>query len=263
MTDLTSIYSAADLNILKDAVVPLAAALLGAVVGAVVGYFPAKKLAKESSDELLMRDAEERRSQRARAARQVYVKIHTLANSIGSYHEQIEEMVQKAELDGNSHMRIFERLSTFPGIDREPSVDFTSDELEIFIYQNRPDYIDQLLLSSRRYSATLGHLAAFAKMKTDWHNTAIQFGETVRDENGVSRTRMRVPSNVANFINVQADELEFFTTEMRGLISEWTTYIFGVAQGFEEATVTLFDAGERPGFAPIDGTDALPDSSST
>lgn len=251
MTDPITVCSANDLNILKDAVVPLTAALLGAVVGAIVGYFPAKKLAKASSDELLLRDAEERRSQRARAARQVYVKVHALANSIGSFHKQIEEMIEKADQDGNFDMRIFERLSTFPSINREPSIDFTSEELEIFISQKRADYIDNLLLSSRRYSACLGHLAAFGQMKTNWHNLTIQYGVTERDENGVSRTTMRVPANMANYIFVQADELESYATEMRGLIADWKTYIFDVARGFDDATAALFEAGERPSFEPI------------
>jgi hypothetical protein len=74
-------------EIVKDFVVPLASALIGAIAGAAAGYWPARQLAKRSSDEILKRDAGARHEGELRAARQVYVKLHTVANSIGTYHK--------------------------------------------------------------------------------------------------------------------------------------------------------------------------------
>jgi hypothetical protein len=240
-----------NLVVMKDVVVPLTAAIGGGIVAAVVGYFPARRLAKAASSELLGRDAKGRGEQNARAARQVYVKLHMLANSIGTYHKQIEAMIGRADKDKNSRMRIFERLSTYPGIDNEPRIDFLAEELEIFISTNQPAYMDRLLLASRNHAACISNLSAFGKLKAEWHDLATLMGQTSRDENGVSKTFMRVPVDIANHVTVKGDELESFATEMRQLISEWNDFVVSVANDYEDATVSFFKSGERPGFESI------------
>jgi hypothetical protein len=175
-----------------------------------------------------------------------------LANSIGSFHKQIEGMIEKAARDGNSHMRIFERLSTFPSIEREPTIEFSAEELEIFISSKQPDYMDKLLLLSRQYAACLGNISSFGALKTEWYELTIRLGQTTRSESGVSTTELRVPPNVANYINVKGDELENFANDLRSLVDQWNSFAFEVADGFEDATRHLFAAGERPGFALID-----------
>jgi gas vesicle protein len=252
MPDPVYVCNPSDFNLIKDALIPLGSAFLGAVVGAIAGYFPAKKLAKSASDEILTRDAEERRTRRAQAARQVFVKVHALANSIGSYHKQIEGMVAKADADGNTSMRIFERLSTFAGVEREPSIDFNADELEIFMTTKNSDYVNKLLLASRRYSACLGHFVAFGKMKANWHDQTLRLGKTTRDENGVSRTVMRVSPDIANYLKNFGDEIEIYAVEMRSLTSEYTKYISDVALEFKTVTEGIFESGERLSFEPND-----------
>jgi hypothetical protein len=252
MPDPVYVCNPSDFNLIKDALIPLGSAFLGAVVGAIAGYFPAKKLAKSASNEILTRDADERRARRAQAARQVFVKVHALANSIGSYHKQIEGMVAKADADGNVNMRIFERLSTFAGVEREPSIDFDANELEIFMTTKNSDYVNKLLLASRRYSACLGHFVAFGKMKTDWHEQTLRLGETIRDENVVSRTFMRVSPGVANYLKTLGDEMEIYAVEMRSLTAEYTKYISDVALEFKIVTEGIFEAGERLSFEPND-----------
>ncbi len=254
MNDLQTACSSSGLEYVKDVLVPLIAVFLGAFGG----HFSAKSLAKASSVELLKRDAEDRRDKRVRAARQAYVKLHMLANSSGSFRKHVNEMIERANLDGNASMRTFERLSTFPGIDRETAIEFNAEELEVFIHAKRPDDVDALLLASRRYEACLTNLSSFAKLKLELHEYAIGLGQTERDASGVARTRMRVPTNVANIIKVKGENLELFAKEMVDLINECADYIIEVAQQFEGVASAYFDVGERLGFSPTDNSAALP-----
>jgi len=224
------------LELVKDVVIPLVSGLGGAIVGAAASYFPARMLAKRASDEVLERDKAARRDQELRAAHQVFVKLSILANSLCGYHRQIEAMIAKAEHDGNSHMPIWQRLSTFAGIDRETSVEFNADELAIYIAAKRPDYVDDLILLARRYAANLANLAAFAKMKTDLHLETISLGVTERAETGVSTTRLHVPREVANSIKVRADELNLFAIEMRAMLAEDDRFARDVAERFADVT---------------------------
>ena len=107
----------------KDVVIPLVSGIGGAVIGAGASYFASSRLAKLASDEVLERDKVARADQDKRAAHQVFVKLHAIANSLGSFQKQTLEMVAKAESDGNSHMPLYQRLSPFGGIERELSID--------------------------------------------------------------------------------------------------------------------------------------------
>lgn len=236
-------------GIIKDVVVPLASALIGAIAGAIAGYWPARQLAKRSSDEILKRDADTRHEGDLRAARQVYVKLHTVANSIGTYHKQVEEMIVKADVDGNSHMPIWQRLSIFPAIGREPNVEFSSEELALYIAAKRPEFMDDLLLLGRKHAANLGSLAAFATMKSDLHFEMTKFGSTTRAESGVSTTRLRVPLELANHFQVRGDELENFAKMMRECLAEDYKFACGVASRFTGVTESYLGEETLPGFA--------------
>lgn len=59
---------------LKDVVVPLVSAVIGAITGAAAAYWPASRLATRASDEVLKRDAAARRDEELRSARQVFIK---------------------------------------------------------------------------------------------------------------------------------------------------------------------------------------------
>ena len=237
------------LELVKDVVIPLASGLGGAIVGAGASYFPARMLAKRASDEVLERDKAARRDQELRAAHQVFVKLTILANSLCDYHQQIEAMIAKADHDGNSHMPIWQRLSTFPGIEREPTVEFTADELAIYITAKRPDYVDDLILLSRRYAADLANLGAFAKMKTELHYETIRLGVTERAETGVSTTRMHVPREVANSIKVRSEELNLFAIDMRAILTEHDRFARDVAERFADVTDGYLGPKSVPGLA--------------
>lgn len=235
---------------LKDVIIPLVSAAVGAVVGAAASYLPARMLAKRASDEVLKRDKAARRDQDLRAAHQVFVKLSILANSVCGYHKQVEDMIAKADRDGNSHMPIWQRLSTFAGIEREQSVEFTADELSIYIAAKRPDYVDDLLLLARRYAANLSNLSAFAKLKSDLHYETIGLGETTRAETGVSTTRMHVPREIANSIRVRSEELEMFASQMRSMLAEDNHFARDVADRFREVTEVHLGQGSVPSFTP-------------
>ena len=135
----------------------------GAVVGAGASYFASSRLAKLASDEVLERDNAARVDQDKRASHQVFVKLHAITNSLGSFQKQTLEMVAKADSNGNSHMPLYQRLSPFAGIEREPSIEFSAEELAVYIGAKRTDYVDDLLLLSRRYAACPASLDTFAK----------------------------------------------------------------------------------------------------
>lgn len=236
-------------GIVKDVVVPLASALIGAIAGAAAGYWPARQLAKRSSDEILKRDAGARYEGELRAARQVYVKLHTLANSIGTYHKQVEEMITKADVDGNSHMLIWQRLPVFPAIGREPKIEFSAEELALYVAAKRLEFMDDLLLLARKHAANLGSLAAFATMKSDLHSEMTKFGSTTRAESGVSTTRLRVPLELANHFEVRSDELENFANMMRAYLAEDYKFACNVADRFTEVTESYLGEKTLPGFA--------------
>lgn len=236
-------------GIVKDVVVPLASALIGAIAGAATGYWPARRLAKRSSDEILKRDADARHEGELRAARQVYVKLHAVANSIGTYHKQVEEMIAKADFDENSHMLIWQRLSAFPAIGREPTIEFSAEELALYIAAKRPEFMDDLLLLARKYAANLGNLTAFATMKTDLHNEMTKFGNSTRVESGVSTTHLLAPPELANFIKVKSEELELFANMMRSFLAEDYKFACNVASRFTEVTESYLGEKTLPGFA--------------
>jgi hypothetical protein len=246
------------LELVKDVIIPLASGIGGAIVGAGASYIPARMMAKRASDEILARDEAARRDQDRRAAHQVYVKLSTIANSLGSFHLQIEDMVEKADRDGNSHMPLHQRLSPFAGIEREPSIEFTAEELAIYLAINRPDYMDDLLLLARRYSACLTSLATFAEMKTDFHFETAKLGQTTRAaDTGVSTTRMRLPSDLANYIKVKASELDLFAKEVRDQVAEFNRFAHDIAVRFAEITKAYFEVGSTPAFEPIESSDTI------
>jgi hypothetical protein len=221
---------------LKDVIIPLASGIGGAIIGAGASYFASSRLAKRSSDEVLERDKASRHDQDLRAAHQVFVKLYAIANSLCTFHNDLEEQVAKADRDGNSHMPLHERLSARAGIDREPSIEFTADELAIYIAAKQPDYVNDLLLLSRRYNAHLTNLATFASLKIELHRETTRLGKTTRAETGVSTTVMRLPAEVANYINTKRQELDIFATAMREHLAQDDKFARDVASRFGNVT---------------------------
>jgi hypothetical protein len=242
----------------KDVVIPLVSGIGGAAVGAGASYFASSRLAKLASDEVLERDKAARADQDKRAAHQVFVKLHAIANSLGSFQKQTVEMVAKADSDGNSHMPLYQRLSPFAGIEREPSIEFSAEELAVYIGARRTDYVDDLLLLSRRYAACLASLTTFAKLKTDLHFEMARLGQTTRDTaTGVSTTRLHLPPEVGNYIKVKAEELDLFAQGMCQLLVDYDAFARDVAQRFDEVT-RGFLGGPIPRFEPIGAGAANP-----
>lgn len=235
---------------LKDVIIPLASAIIGAVAGAAASYWPARSLAKRSSDEVLLRDAAARRDEELRAARQVFVKLTDLANTLGTYRGQVEEMISIAERNGDGTILLHQKLSAFPAIDREPSIIFSAEELSIYIAAKRPDFVDDLLLLSRRHAAIVSGLSTFAEMKTAYHYETAQHGKTTRDEQGRTTTKMHLPPHLANYFQVKSDELEFFATHLRKQLNEYADFSAEVATRFSEITDAYLGDGALPKLVP-------------
>lgn len=234
---------------LKDVLIPVASGIGGAIVGAGTSYLASSRLATRASNEVLERDKAARKDQDKRAAQQVFVKLHAIANSLGSFQKLIREMNSKAESDGNGHMPLYQRLSAFAGIDREPTIEFSAEELTIYIAAKRADYVDDLLLLSRRHAACVASLTTFAKLKTEWHSETARWGRSTRDpDTGVSTTRMVVPPEVGNSIKMKAEELDLFANAMCQQLSEYDAFAADVAGRFEEVTRAFLD-GPIVGFA--------------
>lgn len=242
----------------KDVVIPLVSGIGGAVVGAGASYLASSRLAKLAADEVLARDNAARTDQDKRAAHQVFVKLHAIANSLGSFQKQTLEMVAKADSDGNGHMPLYQRLSPFAGIEREPSIEFSAEELAVYIGARRADFVDDLLLLSRRYAACLASLDTFAKLKTDLHFEMARLGHTTRDSaTGVSTTRMHLPAEVGNYIKVKTEELDLFAQGMCQLLSDYDQFARDVATRFNEVTRS-FLGGPIPTYEPLETSAAEP-----
>ena len=239
------------LDWIKDLAVPLVSGIGGAIAGAGVSYLASSRLAKSASDEVLRRDQNARIDQDRRAAHQVYVKLHSIANGLGSFQKQISEMIAKAEVLGKTKMPLYQRLSGFVGIDREPSIEFSAEELAIYISAKQPAYVDDLLLLSRRHAACVTSLGTFAKLKAELSLETARLGTTSRDaETGFSTTQMRLPPEFANYVKYKQDELDIFANSMCQLLAEYSAFAFDVAGRFEQVTKS-FIAGPIPGFALV------------
>lgn len=256
MTNLhiTVATAAEQANIWKDYVLPVGTTLLAVACG----YIPASHLARRGTKELLARDEKARRDSEARAARLGFVKLTILVNTILTYHQQVEQMIAKADTDGNGDMGIADRLSIFPGLDRDPAITFAADELEVFIAAKRADYVDDLVLLSRRYSAVLTNLDQFGRLKTELHYEAAKRGVTSRDINLVSTTRLHLTPSDANYFRVKIDELEQFARPMRKLLTETADFATKVAEQYEPITKAYLGADATIGFSLPDREAANP-----
>jgi hypothetical protein len=236
---------------MKDVIIPLVSGLGGAVVGAVVSYFTASRLAKQTSAEVLERDKAARRDNDVRAAHQVFVKLSVIANSLCGYHKQVEEMIAKADADGNAKILISEKLSTFAGIERASPVEFSPDELSIYIAGKQQDYMNNLLLLARHHEIHISHLITFAKLKAALHEEIAAIGVTTRDESGMSRTRIPNMHPRYNLVMTKRDELEIYTKSMRTLLAEGDKLARRVTEQFNRATEAYLGEGSMPDFEEV------------
>lgn len=236
------------LSVAKDFGVPL----LSAVLGALLAYVPAARLAKKASDEMLARDREQRVETELTEARRAFVKLTLIANTLGSFHQDIEAMIARATSDGHDHMPLWQRLSTFAGIEDEPAVMFGANELAPFIAARRPELVDALLLLQRRHMAVVQSLRTFAKLKTELHYMGAQFGQTTRDETLVSTTRMQMPPEVAQVFRLKVDELDLFTNSMRAQVSDYADYGVETASLFNTVCEAYFGHGSLPALSSLE-----------
>lgn len=159
-------------------------------------------------------------------------------------------MITKAGRDGNDHMPLHRRISTFAGIEHEPAIAFDAAELAPFVSARRPDLLDELLLLQRHHSAVIQSLRTFARLRLELHYGMAGLGDLSRDEKLVSTRRASVPAELARVIVAKSDELELFTTEMRPQRNAATAHSERVAQLFEEVTRAHFGPGQRPSLEP-------------
>lgn len=238
---------------IKDVVIPLVSGLGGAVLGAMISYFASSRLARQASAEMLKRDAEARHDQNIRAAHQIYVKLSMAANMLCGYHKQVEEMAVRPDI-GATEMRLCDKLSTFAGIELGRPVEFTPEELSIYIAAKRADYIDDLLLLARHHAINLAHLATFAKLKIELQYEILEAGTTNRSKSGVSNTRLLPSHPRFNLIMAKRDELDLFAHEMRKLLDEGDKLARCVAGKFNEVTAAFLGKEMTLDFEAVDET---------
>jgi len=224
----------------------IAIPLLAAIGGALAGGLPPWVLARRASKEVLARDAMARRERELGLARQVFVKLTIAVNEIMGFHRQVELMIAKADSDGNGHMPVWQRLSTFVGIDRNPVVEFDAQELSVFIAARAMDYVDALILLSRRHAAVVTSLAAFAQMRIEFQYEIAKSGNSTRNESGVSTTAVRVPPGRENYFRFKSEELSLFAENMRGLLTDYANFAARVAEKFGPISEAYFGEGQLP-----------------
>ena len=207
------------------------------MLGSMISYFASSRLARQASKEVLKRDKEARHDQNMLAAHQVYVKLSVAANMLCGYHKQVVEMA--ARPDSGAKLRLCDKLSTFAGIEMSRPIEFTAEELSIYIAARCPDYINDLLLLARHHAVNLAHLATFAKLKTELHYDVLAAGSTSRSESGVSNTRLPPSHPKFNLIMAQRDELDHFTIDMCKLLAEGDKEARRIAGRFNEVTAAF------------------------
>ena len=228
-----------------EVAIPTFSGIIGAFAGGVPSYF----LARRASKEMLERDAQSRRDNERAAAQRVFAKLSILTNSLLDWHQQTEAMIARAERDGYGAMPIAQRLSTYAGIARETTPEFTAEELALFINAGEVGYIDDLILLQRRHRAAIDNLVAFGTMRSRLHYQVAELGETERDASGMSRTIARVPAGTANRLRLEADELELFARELRQLLADFAAFAEKVATAYGDHVRRYFNDPAMPRFA--------------
>jgi hypothetical protein len=226
----------------------LGAAVIGAIVGSALSAVPSWLLARRASAEVLERDRAQRRDEEKTAASRIFVKLAILANSILTLHNQVTEMDERADRDGRSSMRLFERISPLAGLESERYVDFDANDLAFLITAKNPNYVDDLILLARQHSAIVAGLREYSKLKTDLHFLMASKGRTARARDGVSKTVARVSPEEANLLAVKMDELDLFIHALKGQLSEYASNAHRIATAYGPIVHSYFGDRTLPSF---------------
>ncbi|MCW3838398.1 hypothetical protein ACFQ1E_20310 [Sphingomonas canadensis] len=237
---------------LWEVLIPTLAGIIGALAGGIPSYF----LAQRASKEVLERDRQSRLDKEQGAAHRAFVKLCILSNSLADFHNQVEEMIARAERDGHTDMLLHERISSFAGVERELTPDFEAEELALFVSAKQTEYVDDLILLPRRHRAAIESLSTFGLLKTEFHYRVAEKGSTTRDQTGVSRTIARMTTGEANRVRLQSEELELFATAMRKQLREFAEFGESVANRYGDIVRAYFDDASMVGIGrkePVGG----------
>lgn len=180
----------------------LVPAVVGGVIGALAGGIPAWLLARRSSNESLRRDQESRTEAQLAAAFRIYTKLSMMVNDLASTLIQIEEML-KRPVDPRDESPTQRKVSAFAGssVDSEP---FTAEELAVLVAANETDYLTDLELFGRRYSAFLRTLNTYGELKSKLHGSIsesedITFGPKDTLQTKTTAKKCRKTSNASAY----------------------------------------------------------------
>lgn len=185
----------------------LVPSVVGGVLGALAGGIPAWVIAKRASKETLARDRLSRLETELATVFRVHTKLSMMINDLSSTLIQIREMLNRP-FDPTDESPIQRRVSAFAGKQLQDNAAFTADELSVFVAANQLDYLTELDLFGRRYTADMISLDKYGQLKTEIHHLIsesddIEFGPddvVVTKSSGAGSTKLRMKARTAESI---------------------------------------------------------------
>lgn len=146
----------------------LVPAILGAVIGALAGGVPAYALAVRSSKEAANKE-NELLAERARAqATAIFLQFQSILNDSMGTLLMIEEMLADLKIHCDLEpYRIQRRVRPLANIDFLDYSKFSSNDLSVLLRSDKVSLLQDLILLSNIYNATLNSLRTYGRLKND------------------------------------------------------------------------------------------------
>lgn len=146
----------------------MASAIVGGLIGALAGGLPAWALAKRQSNEVLLRDREQRIENQKALAFAVVVKLLHIINSTVSLSNHVKSCLALRDDPPRTHMEPWQVLVPMTGHTDEGSIRFTADEMGVFAAAKDYDFMQEMMLLAVRHSSSLATFQEFCAMRNDF-----------------------------------------------------------------------------------------------
>jgi hypothetical protein len=146
----------------------MVSAIVGGLIGALAGGIPAWALAKRQSNEMLLRDREQRVENQKALAFSVVVKLLHIINSTVSLSNHVKSCLALRDDPANTHMEPWQVLVPMIGHTDEGSIRFTSDEMGVFAAANEYDFMQDMMLLAMRHSSSLAVFQEYCSMRNEF-----------------------------------------------------------------------------------------------
>jgi hypothetical protein len=183
----------------------LVPAIIGGVIGALAGGIPAWLLARRQSNETLRRDREQRTETELAAAFRIFTKLSLMVNDLASTLIQIEASLARPA-DPHDESPTQRRVPAMAGAPSDTDLAFTAEDLYVLIAAREEDYLADLDLFGRRYSANVRALYTYGGLKSKLHDLIAESEQIEFGPGDQIFTRIDAPN--AAKLRMQARTLE-------------------------------------------------------